>query len=97
MDAAAIKELKKYKKLSLDPGPGVELILCMKPVNPGDVVGRKRLLGYVQKGYGTSHYSLDNHNFSPLKFQEAANEYIAKSKDPFNGVLHFQRKKSRKK
>jgi hypothetical protein len=47
MDAAAIKEIKKYKKIALDPGPGVELILCVKPVNLGDVVGRKRLLGYV--------------------------------------------------
>ena len=47
------------------------------------MVGRRRLLGYVQKDYGKIHYSLDNHNFSDSEVQDAAQEYVAQSNDPF--------------
>lgn len=47
------------------------------------MVGRRRLVGYVQKDYGKSHYSLDNHNFSDSEIRDAAQEYVAQSNDPF--------------
>lgn len=54
----------KLMRLFLNVGPGFQLTIFIKPVAQGDVVGRRRLLGYVQKDVGKLHFSVDNHNFS---------------------------------
>ena len=54
----------KVMRLFLNVGPGFQLTIFIKPVAQSDVVGHRRLLGYVQKDVGKLHFSLDKYSFS---------------------------------
>jgi len=86
-DNEALKEVNKVVKSSVSITAKEGLSVCIKGFSLGDIVGRRRCLGYIQKDSGKSWYRMVNHNFDSNELKSAADEFNAESGDPFKQRL----------